>query len=44
MKKRKGKERPFSRPLGNAALTARKSGDFHKGKYPAKPGLIPALS
>lgn len=41
MKKRKGKERPFSRPLGNAALTARKERGLSQGQVSNQTGLDP---
>lgn len=41
MKKRKGKERPFSRPLGNAALNARKERGLSQGQVSSQTGLDP---
>lgn len=41
MKKRKDKERPFSRPLGNAALNARKERGLSQGQVSSQTGLDP---
>lgn len=41
MKKRKGKERPFSRPLGNAALNVRRERGPSQGQVSSQRGLDP---
>lgn len=41
MKKRRGKERPFSRPLGDAALNARKKLNLSQGQVSGQTGLDP---
>lgn len=41
MSKRKGKERPFSRPLGSAVLNARKARGLSQGQVSNQTGLDP---
>ena len=41
MKKRNGKERPFSRPLGDAVLSARKKRNLSQGQVSSQTGLDP---